>query len=287
MPLIQYNRFVDTFLPGVDPETQASAFFAYRSMLSGIPLSAMFSGKAYYRIRSTMVAHDLIRSSTDYVPITSFATAPRLFPVGERFEFDIYNKKKYVRKGKSYTIQIHFDVWFPLGVIRTKNYAEQLFALFFPIADMLFSRINVGASVEEMVESQNVDFTLGIVSATRDIIRNIATWSIIVTKYETSRVTSYVYDFVVKYRWEFKDIGGGTYNADMCYLHIANARSCATDRDLYTLYNETYREYTGRDKPYYEYSNVFTNCTFTFSYLRPTRIPLCRTNVDTKLYAIL
>lgn len=287
MPLIQYNLWANEYLSNVNPETQAKAFFAYRSMLSGIPLSAMYSGTSYIRVRDVMLTHNLVRRSTDYVPTTTFASTPRLFPMGEHVVFDIYTKQTYMRKGKLYTVQVNFDVFFPLGVIQKDNYDVQLYRLFFPIAELLFRRINVGASLESMTGSMDMQFTLGIVKREHDIIRNIGTWSIVITKYDESRVVSYVYDYIVKYRWEFRDLGGGTYNADMCHLRIARAVACNSGNDLYTLYNESYKKYTGRDKPYHEYTDIFTNCDFRFSYLRPVYTPLCRENLNTKILALL
>jgi len=284
MPYFKYLDWVNEYLPDVDPELQATVFLAYRQMLSGIALSNMFSGRRYRTVRQIMISHDVARITNDYVPLTAPAPSPRVLPVGERIVFDIYSRNRYVRRGKEYTIQIRFDVWFPLGIIRKKKYGDQLLALFFPIADSLFRRINVGASIEDMTESQDIEFTVGVVKREREVIRNLSTWSIIITKYDTSKVTSYPYDFIVKYRWTFDDIGEGTYNADMCYLRILIAKSCTTNIDLYESYNRTYTEYTGQPFPHDKYYTIFNTCDFTFNYLRPTRLPLCRATLDTKIF---
>jgi len=285
MPYFKYLDWVNEFLPNVDPEIQAVVFFAYRQLLAGVALSVMFSGRRYRVVRQVMVSYDVARITNDYIPLTAPAPSPRVLPVGERIVFDIYSRNRYVRRGKEYTVQIRFDVWFPLGVIQKKKYGGQLLALFFPIADALFRRINVGASIEDMVESQDMDFTVGVVSRERDVIRNVSTWSIIITKYETSKVTSYPYDFIVKYRWTFDDLGGGgMYNADMCYLGIIKAVSCTTNINLYESYNRTYTEYTGQPFPRERYHIIFNACDFTFNYLRPTQVPLCRATIDTKIF---
>jgi len=284
MPYFKYLDWVNEFLPNVDSELQSIVFLAYRQMLAGTALSSMFSGRRYKVVRQIMVSHDVARLTNDYVPLTAPAPSPRVLPVGEHIVFDIYSRNRYVRRNKEYTVQIRFDVWFPLGVIRKNKYGEQLLALFFPIADALFRRINVGASIEDMVESQELDFTVGVVKREKDVIRNLSTWSIIITKYETSKVTSYPYDFIVKYRWTFDDLGGGVYNADMCYLQILMARSCTTNINLYESYNRTYTEYTGQPYPYDKYHIIFNTCDFTFNYLRPTKVPLCRATVDAKIF---
>jgi len=186
MPYFKYLDWVNEFLPNVDSELQATVFLAYRQMLAGTALSNMFSGRRYKVVRQTMISHDIVRLTNDYVPLTAPAPSYRVLPVGEHIVFDIYSRNRYVRNNKEYTIQIRFDVWFPSCVIRKNKYGEQLLALFFPIADALFRRINVGASIEDMIESQELDFTVGVVKRERETIRNLSTWSILITKYETS-----------------------------------------------------------------------------------------------------
>jgi len=132
MPYFKYLDWVNEFLPNVDSELQATVFLAYRQMLAGTALSNMFSGRRYRTVRQIMVSHDVARLTNDYVPLTAPAPSYRVLPVGERIVFDIYSRNRYVRNNKEYTIQIRFDVWFPLGVIRKNKYGEQLLAVVLP-----------------------------------------------------------------------------------------------------------------------------------------------------------
>ena len=104
MPYFKYLDWVNEYLPGVDPELQATVFLAYRQMLSGIALSNMFSGRRYRTVRQIMLSNDVARITNDYVPLTAPAPSPRVLPVGERIVFDIYSRSRYVRRGKEYTI---------------------------------------------------------------------------------------------------------------------------------------------------------------------------------------
>lgn len=288
------TEWVNDYLPDIRQDIGMLVFNAYKSLVSGLPLYAMYHGTTYDIVRAVMLVNDLVRRTTDYVPLTSPAPSPRYLPVGVRVVFDIYTKQRYYIKGKAYTVQIHFDVWLPLGVLDKKclntvgrippECATQLYITFFDVAERLFSRINVGASLYSMLGGeQNVEFTVGIEKVEKSVIRNVSTWSVIITKYETSKVTSYVYDFVVRYRWEFTDLGGGTYNVDICNVYILTAMACRTGRNLFVVYNSVYRDMTGRDYDYELWRTVLNKCEFTFNYYRPTSVDMCKFKLSSAL----
>ncbi|CAH69438.1 hypothetical protein [Deltalipothrixvirus pozzuoliense] len=285
MPIINYTTFSNVYFTTiVNASLKPLLFEAYKEMVASTPLSTMFSGRSYYTVRDALSSIHLITRSSNYIPLLLPVHAPRLFPMGEYVEFDIYTKKPYERRNKRYTVQIRFNIWLPFGALITTNVPQRLYSLFFPIANLLFSRINVGASLDDMLETQNIPATIGIKSRTNAMVHNVNTVSIIITKIESSTVNSYIYDYILRYQWRFDDMGGNAYNIEICNLQILHAQSCRSNKSLYDLYNDTYREFFHTDKNRYDYFTIFDKCPFTWKLYTPPRTPLCRTVVDTILY---
>jgi len=282
-PRINFFEFSSRYLSSINKELQNLVFDAYSNMVAGIQLSQVLKGRRYVKVRDAMLNANLAARSRNYTPLTAPVAAPRLFPQGTFVQFDIYNKKPYVRKGKKYTVQVRFNVWLPFGVLLNEPVPLTLFATFYPIADELFSRVNVDSSLEAMDEAQKVDFTIGIKRRTRSMIRNVDTVTIAITKTETSRVTTYFYDFVVRYQWSFVDLGQGEYEITLCNLRILRARACNSGDDLFELYNETYKEYYGTEYPPEQYYSVINTCNFAWKLYTPPAVRVCNAILSSSL----
>ncbi|MCY0881748.1 MAG: hypothetical protein OWS74_07115, partial [Firmicutes bacterium] len=195
LPTIDYDLFVNTYFGNVtDARLRLLMFNAYRNLVTGNPLSSLFSGTTYIRVRNALASVGFLTRSNDYAPFPSLIRSPRIFPNGDVYDFDIYLAQPYEEKGKKYTVQVHFNVWLPFGVFLRGNDADVLFRLFYRIADLLFSRINIGASIEDMAEAQNTPVTIGIQSHAITMLHNIDTVSIIISKIQYSTINSYIYD---------------------------------------------------------------------------------------------
>jgi len=252
-------------------------------MVSAMPLSQMFTGRRYTVVRDTMLSTNLAIRSANYLPLTFPAAAPRLFPVGNFIKFDIYNKYPYVVDDEKTTVQIRFNMWIPFGAFLVGKTPLSLLTVFYPIAERLFSRINVDASLEAMQEAQNVHFTVGIRSRTVTMLNNISTITISVTKVKPNNAYTYIYDFVVRYQYNIQDLGGEMYRVRLCNFKILRAISCRTGNNLYQFYRDTYFERYGAEITEEDYYNILDTCPFTWKLYTPLQTPLCRgfLNVNT------
>lgn len=285
LPTISYDDFVNAYFSTIsDARLRERMFNAYRQMIEGVALSDIYTGRTYNRVRDALFSVNFITRSNNYVPITG-RRIPRLFPMGEYLEFDIYNRKPYEKRGKRYTIQIHFNIWTPYGfLLSLPNIPRGLFKLFFPIAEYIFRRVNYGASLYAMDQKQNVEFTIGISHHSDSIIHNVDTVSISITKVEASGVNSYIYDFIIRYQWRFEDKGGGVYNIDLCHLSILEARSCRTGLNLFDFVASVTKEKEGREITRGEYYTIRTKCAFRWRLYIPPTTPLCRGIADLRAF---
>ena len=278
---ITVNDFTTRYLNAVPQPLRPRVLIAYVNTVASLPLSILFSGVTYYRVRDAMLNTGLATRSNDYVFLNGRHGVPRTFPVGERVVFDIYNKKPYYRRGKNYTVQVNFDLWFPFGFLPERNLADFLFGEFFEVADTVFSRINYGASIDAMETAQSdIDFTVGVQRRERARLANFGTVTVIISKVETTGITSYVYSFVVRYQWLMRFVNESEIEVTLCNMRILKATSCRTGRDLFQDYTATYTLYHLTPPDEDEWRNVLTRCDFYWNLYTPSSTPLCNTYVN-------
>jgi len=270
MPTISVERWERQYTPFFPKGYADEMYRYYFPLVNGYSLRNFISGKVYQRVTTNMRIARLIENSTDYCPSTR---RTRILPYGVKYVFDIYNKAKYVRKGKSYTFQFRFSFWFPYGWFLPRNVPQQIHKMFYPITNDLFHRINVGADLD----ATQVEYTVGVVSADKHaLFENRTVAYVIITKVEATVVNQYIYAFEMLYNYGLRNLII-PYYVDMCLLKIRRAVACRTGRDMYDLYNASYREISGTDYPRERYFNIRDHCTKTWDIYRPTTILLCDT----------
>ncbi|AZI75880.1 hypothetical protein SBFV3_gp45 [Sulfolobales Beppu filamentous virus 3] len=280
-----YDEFEKRYLSNVSERDRIRVFIAYINMVSSLPLSTLYTGVTYYRVRDEMIRNALAVLSDDYIFLDGRRGRARVFPVGERVVFDIYNKKPYYRRGKDYTIQVHFDLWFPYGFLPEHNIADFLFSRFYDMADAIFHRINYGASLDAMEEKQSdIDFTVGIERRERSKLANFGTVTILVTKVEATGLVSYAYSFIVRYQWVIRQRDDNEFETTLCHFYILDARSCLSLRSLFETYSATYTLYHLQPPEENRYRTLLRQCNFLWNLYTPTTTPLCNTTVNAKVF---
>jgi len=256
MPYINYSECLQNL--------STDAIIGYLYLISGVPLSQIYSGRTYIRVRNELISKGYASLTT--VPGTRIR---RLLPLGTYVEFDIYSKQHYEYKRDQYTFQVRFRIWFP------KCYPtepKRLLGLFLPLAYDFTDRINYGVHIE----ATELPFTIGIHRVTDNaLVHNNDVTSVLVTKYTATRVIIYRYDFHIRYRWLPIYTSLDSVYVDMCQLYILRAISCRTGIDLYQNYNARFTEITG--SPYNEelYRYILNKCDFRWTIYIPTSVTLC------------
>lgn len=236
------------------------SILAYLYLISGVPLSQIYSGSTYIRTRDELI---LKRYAERYIPLR------RILPLGTYVEFDIYSKETYTYKRDQYTFQVRFRIWFPKCF---PTDADSLLSLFLPLAYDFMDRINYGVAIEDT----NLQFVIGIHRVTNNaLIHNNDIVSVLVTKYTATRVITYRYDFHVRYRWLPIYSSLDSVYVDMCQLYILRAISCRTGSDLYRNYSSAFESISG--VPYNEelYRYILHKCDFRWSVYIPQSVILC------------
>jgi hypothetical protein len=193
-------------------DLSAEGQFAYLNMVNGFALSQFLTGNRYIRIRNELVSKNYI---------TYLASIRRFMPLGNYYEFDIFTKNTYERKNKRYTFQVRFRLWFPHCALQKESREKVLASFFTPIAMIVLDKLNP-TSQFELIEDR---FTLGIDKVTtNEPAHTNDVWSILVTKFETSKVITYRYDLVVDYQWRSDFVN----SYDLCYIRVANNATCGS-----------------------------------------------------------
>jgi len=277
MPYLYVNDFYNRYLRDEPAYKQQLALSAYIKMITeGSSLSSIYKGSLYRTARETLLRHRLITYTNDYVRRDGIFPRYRYLPVGLFIVADVYNKKPYKSKGNEYTVQLRIRLWTPLTFFYDINSVNirLLVALYVPIANYLFSRINVRADLYKMSD----EFTVGIQDSYLSPFHDLDKWTVFITKTNRKGRFMYVYDAPIIYQWYINNNNNSLYT-DLCNITLLNLLSCTTGKSIEEEFQKNFEKFDIR-----LYSEIRRKCEFTLPIIRLKEIPICciktKVNVD-------